>query len=255
MRSGLVSLLQTMGGTPIWCAEEVAAQAIDSSTISSTFTQLDKELPGQGWPRGQLVELLMSHAGIGELSLLAPALAQLAHSGRTNVWIMPCESGRASHAHLVPYAPGLAAAGVDLAHTIFVKPSTPSEGLWAFEKALRAEHLGAVLGWVSVSQRSENDFKALQRLHVLAQRNLALAFVFRETLDASAPSPAALRLQLSGSGAHLRIDLLKRRGRPLLDPIFVPLHPLHWSTSIVSLDDRKAPGLTIGSPSLAATAV
>jgi len=255
MRSGLVSLLQTMGGIPIWCAEEVAAQAIDSSTISTTFTQLDKELPGQGWPRGQLVELLVSHAGIGELSLLAPALAQLAHSGRTNVWIMPCESGRASHARLVPYAPALAAAGVDLAHTIFVKPSTPSEGLWAFEKALRAEHLGAVLGWVSVSQRSENDFKALQRLHVLAQRNLALAFVFRETLDASAPSPAALRLQLSGSGAHLRIDLLKRRGRPLLDPIFVPLHPLHWSTSMVSLHDRKAPALTIGSPSLAATAV
>ncbi len=244
-----------MGGTPIWCAEEVAAQAIDSSTISSTFTQLDRELPGQGWPRGQLVELLVSHAGIGEISLLTPAFAQLAHTGRTNVWIMPCDSGRASHAHLIPYAPALAAAGVDLAHTIFIQPATPSEGLWAFEKALRAEHLGAVIGWVSVNHRSDHDFKALQRLHVLAQRNLALAFVLRAPLDASAPSPAALRLQLSADRAHLKIDLLKRRGRPLSDPIFVPLHPLHWSTSIVSLDDRKAPALTIGSPSLAATAV
>ena len=244
-----------MGGTPIWCAEEVAAQAIDSATISSTFTQLDKELPGHGWPRGQLVELLVSHAGVGELSLLTPALAQLAHSGRTNVWIMPCDSVRASHAYLIPYAPALAAAGVDLAHTIFVRPSTPFEGLWAFEKALRAEHLGAVIGWVSVGHRSGHDFKALQRLHVLAQRNLALAFVFRETLDALAPSPAALRLQLSSSGSHVRVDLLKRRGQPLLDPIFVPLHPPHWSTSIVSLDDRKAPALTIGSSSLAATAV
>ena len=246
-----------MGGTPIWCAEEVAAQAIDGWTISSTFTPLDKELPGQGWPRGQLVELLVSHAGIGELSLLAPALAQLTHGGRTNVWIMPCESVRASHAHLIPYAPALAAAGVDLAHTIFVKPSTPSEGLWAFEKALRAEHLGAVIGWVSVGRRSDNDFKALQRLHVLAQRNHALAFVFREMLDASAPSPAVLRLQLSGSGVHLRIDLLKRRGRPLPDPIFVPLHPLHWSASSVSLDHQKAaaePKL-ISPPSFAVTAV
>lgn len=244
-----------MGGTPIWCAEEVAAQAIDGSTVSSTFAQLDRELPGRGWPCGQLVELLVSHAGIGELSLLAPALAQLAHSGRTNVWIMPCENVRASHAHLIPYAPALTAAGVDLAHTIFVQPSTPSEGLWAFEKALRAEHLGAVIGWISVGHRSDNDFKALQRLHVLAQRNLSLAFVLRAPLDASAPSPAALRLQLSAGGAHLRIDLLKRRGRPLPDPIFVPLQPLHWSTSIVSLDDRKAPALTIGSPSLAASAV
>ncbi|MGZ8994128.1 MAG: translesion DNA synthesis-associated protein ImuA, partial [Burkholderiaceae bacterium] len=221
MRSELVSLLQTMGGTPIWCAEEVAAHAIDGATVSSTFAQLDRELPGQGWPRGQLVELLVSHAGIGELSLLAPALAQLAYSGRTNVWIMPCESVRAPHAHLIPYAPALSAAGVDLAHTIFVEPSTPSEGLWAFEKALRAEHLGAVIGWISVSHRSDNDFKALQRLHVLAQRNLALAFVFRSALDAPAPSPAALRLQLSGTSAHLKIDLLKRRGRPLPDPIFV----------------------------------
>jgi hypothetical protein len=255
MRSELVSLLQTMGGTPIWCAEEVAAQAIDGATISSTFTQLDKELPGQGWPRGQLVELLVSHAGIGELSLLAPALAQLAPTGRTNVWIMPCDSVRASHARLIPYAPALAAAGVDLAHTIFVRPSTPSEGLWAFEKALRAEHLGAVIGWVSVGHRSDHDFKALQRLHVLAQRNLALAFVFRAALDASAPSPASLRLQLSASGVHLRIDLLKRRGRPLLDPICIRLHPLHWSTSSVALDDRKAPALTLGFSSLAAAAV
>jgi len=36
----------------------------------------------------EVVELLVSHAGMGELSLLAPTLAQLAHSGRTHVRIV-----------------------------------------------------------------------------------------------------------------------------------------------------------------------
>ncbi len=63
---------------PIWRADERPADEIVGPVLTSGFAELDRELPGGGWPQGQLTELLLDAAGIGELSLLAPALAQLA---------------------------------------------------------------------------------------------------------------------------------------------------------------------------------
>ncbi|MCF8175433.1 MAG: hypothetical protein K9K30_09360 [Burkholderiaceae bacterium] len=36
-------------------------------TFASGFLRIDAELPGGGWPRGALTELLAEHEGIGEL--------------------------------------------------------------------------------------------------------------------------------------------------------------------------------------------
>ena len=43
-------------------------------TVASGFAALDAELPGGGWPRRVLSELLLPHPGVGEIRLLAPAL-------------------------------------------------------------------------------------------------------------------------------------------------------------------------------------
>ncbi len=45
------------------------------------FDALDAQLPGGGWPQGVLTELLLAQPGIGELRLLAPALAAIGASG------------------------------------------------------------------------------------------------------------------------------------------------------------------------------
>ena len=45
------------------------------------FEVLDAQLPGGGWPHGVLTELLLAQPGIGELRLLAPALAAIGASG------------------------------------------------------------------------------------------------------------------------------------------------------------------------------
>jgi len=45
------------------------------------FDTLDAQLPGGGWPQGVLTELLLAQPGIGELRLLAPALAAIGASG------------------------------------------------------------------------------------------------------------------------------------------------------------------------------
>jgi len=87
------------------------------------------------------------------------------------------------------------------------------------------------------SASGDGDFRALRRLHLLAQSHQALAFMLRSTHQAQAPSPAVLRLQLASAGAQLQVTLLKRRGRPLLEPIALTLRPPHWSSAQVSADD------------------
>jgi hypothetical protein len=236
----LLSLLQTAGSAPLWRADEFDDFA--GPVLASGFAELDRELPGGGWPQGQLIELLTDDAGIGELSLLAPALAQLAQARRCTVWVLPVDAAavrsasvEAQASHAIPYAPALATAGLDLARTIFVKPATPREGLWAIEQSLRARHLGAVVGWLPHAG-GDGDFRALRRLHLLAQRHQALAFVLRPARQAQAPSPAVLRLQLASAGTRLQVTLLKRRGRPLLEPVTLALRPAHWESARVEAE-------------------
>ncbi len=93
-----------------------------------------------------------------------------------------------------------------------------------------------MIGWLPPAGTADSDFKALRRLHLLAQRHSALAFVLRSTRHASAPSPAALRLQLASDGRALEATVLKRRGRPLLEPVVLTLHPAHWATAQVATE-------------------
>ena len=63
----------TLNPQHLWRADEVI-EAEAGSTVASGFAAIDAVLPGGGWPQGQLVELLVDSPGLGELSLLAPAL-------------------------------------------------------------------------------------------------------------------------------------------------------------------------------------
>jgi hypothetical protein len=132
-------------------------------------------------------------------------------------------------------------AGIDLARCLFVRPATAREGWWALEQALRAAHLGAAIGWLPAESSPGADFKALRRLHLLAGRSNALAFVLRPLQAAAAPSPAALRLQLANRDGQLHLTLLKRRGLPLLEPVVLQMHPEQWQRATVPLVTPAAP--------------
>lgn len=214
----------------LWRADDLPAAA---AVLPSGFAALDAELPGGGWPLGQLVELLVDEPGVGELSLLAPALAALGRQQRACVWVLPVERADATAAQ--PYAPALQAAGLDLARCMFVQPATPREGGWALEQSLRAgSHLGAVIGSLSASAAGEADFRALRRLQLLAAQTRALLVVLRPVRHAAAASPAALRLQLAAVDGRLQVQVLKRRGRPLLEPVALQVHPDSWRTARVA---------------------
>src|SRR5690606_23593794 len=59
----------------LWRATQLARSA--TRGVATGYAALSAQLPGGGWPAGALIELLLPHAGIGEIRLLQPALAQL----------------------------------------------------------------------------------------------------------------------------------------------------------------------------------
>jgi protein ImuA len=230
-----------LGRVDLWRADDLPAEDV-AGTQPTGFPLLDAELPGGGWPQGQLVEALLDAPGLGELSLFAPALAAVSAGQRAGVWVLPVQPARrAALAPPLPYAPALDAAGIDLARCMFVQPATARESWWAFEQSLHAGHLGAVIGWLPDAIGSDGDFRALRRLHLLAARQRALVVVLRSTRHATAPSPAAVRLHLVQHGGRLRLQLLKRRGRPLLDPVTLQVHPEAWRQARVALPAAAEP--------------
>ncbi len=196
--------------------------------VASGFPELDAELPGGGWPVGSLSEILPATAGIGELRLLMPALAQLTKQGLTIAWIAPPHQ---------PYAPALAAAGIDLARVLIVRCSRTQDALWATEQALRARACGAVLAWLQPLR-----FSAARRLQLAAQEGSALALLFRPPEAAAEASPAPLRLKIASCVGVPSIDIFKRRGRPAAGPLRLP------SLAIRHALDRSPPASPVPRP-------
>jgi cell division inhibitor SulA/protein ImuA len=190
----------------IWRGSQLARTACPG--IASGFAALDAELPGGGWPRGALTEILPQHEGIGELRILGPALAQLAAQGKFIAWIAP---------PYLPYAPALAAAGIDLARVLIVKTTRDGDTMWAAEQALRSAACGGVLAWPR-----DIRFPQLRRLQLAAEDGRCLAVLFRPTQAAREPSPAVLRIALATSAGGLALSIFKRRGAPLSRPVLLP---------------------------------
>lgn len=164
----------------------------------SGIGELDALLPGGGWPRGALSEILFESDGIGECSLVLPALAALTQARRRIVLVAP---------PYIPYAPALAAAGIDLTQVVHIDANA-TDTHWTAEQCLRAGCCGAVLNWLP-----QADYHQLRRLQLAAETGATIGFVFRPLAAATQASPAALRLRISASESGPRIDVLKCRGR------------------------------------------
>jgi hypothetical protein len=232
----------------LWRARDHASagRSTGAGSLSTGHAELDARLPGGGWPRRGLVEILTDRQGIGELSLLLPALAALCRAedeaGGWLAWIAPPYS---------PYAPALAARGIDLRRVLVVRASSPE---WAIEQSLASGACSAVLGWTDrgVSRRfaagadrhasgsangpANGPARYLRRLQLAAERDAALAVLFRPLAAATSASPAVLRLALglpvpgstcAPADAHsLEVRILKSRGG----------HPAHLRLELPSPD-------------------
>jgi len=176
--------------------------------LASGHRQLDARLPGGGWPVGAVTELISRQAGLGEFSLLFPALAEISAMGQWLVLIDP---------PWIPYPAALHGHGLALERLLLVRSSTAGESLWACEQALHGNQGGAVLAWPR-----QAGFSRLRRLQLAAEATARLVFLFRPEPARTSASPCALRLHLQADTGGTRIDILKCRGRRPGEPIWIP---------------------------------
>lgn len=223
-----VSLDEVLRRADVWRGRHLASAALP--TVPSGFASLDDMLPGGGWPRGSVTELLVD--GAGEISLLATALstAQVAEG-----WVMLI-----SPPHCL-CAAALSALGIDLSRLLVLRPQNPRDALWAAEQALASRALGGLLFW------SESLIAAqMRRLQVAASEGMGLTFVCRPMRERDETSAAPLRLCLDSSEqGELAVQILKRRGPPCHRRFFIgrpqALTPLFSaSTDELSPLDRPA---------------
>lgn len=207
------ALAAVLANPAIWrggdCAPEPAA-------LPSGFAPLDAVLPGRGWPAAALTEICLAREGIGEIRLTLPALIHLQREGRDIVWIAPPHR---------PYAPALAAAGLDLARLLIVRCDSPQDALWAYEQALRAPECGAAFAWLAT-----HDERVLRRLAVAARDGHTFGVLWRRPGQHAEAASAALRLALAPHHGQIAVRVVKRRGgdiaRPILLDVGAPLPPL-----------------------------
>ena len=174
-------------------------------TLPTGFAALDRHLPGEGWPLGALIEVFVERYGVGELSLLMPALAALTGGGEPHtavarkwvVWIAP---------PFVPYAPALQQRGVRVDALLLVHPSS-KECLWTVEQVIRSGSSSGVLAWLAAS-----DHVALRRLQLAAEEQACWTILFRPSSARRERSPAALRIGLEQEGGATRVRIDKCRG-------------------------------------------
>jgi cell division inhibitor SulA/protein ImuA len=184
------------------------AATVTRAVIPTGFDDLDRALPGGGWPLGALTEILVDGYGIGELGLLMPALTALtkedpARPKKWVAWIAP---------PFIPYAPALQQRGINIDRLLMIHPTSGGKSrLWAIEQAVRSGSSAGVLAWVAAA-----DDVILRRLQLAAEEQACWAVLFRPANARLQRSPAALRIHLSQAHAGAtRVEIVKcRGGRP-----------------------------------------
>ncbi len=215
----------------------------EQDCLSTGFTSLDSLLPGGGWSRQGLIEVVNRRPGVGELQLFLPLMRALIAQGLWVLWVAPPFS---------PYAPGLAQAGIDLRRVLVVaaqqkqfdvkkNPDAPvliSEGsmtskdaLWCMERALQTPHCGLVLAWQGqLAQRT------LRRLQLAAVTGKAIGVLFMRNNSEHSPSSMKLEIEslTENDQQYLDINILKARGS--------------FKPSSLRLQLRDLPGAPLSNP-------
>jgi protein ImuA len=192
----------------VWRAPELAREG--ERVVFTGHAALDAQLPGGGWPVGNLIEILQSRAGRHVWQLLLPALVQATQAEGGPVVLVDAP-------HL-PFGPALKAQG--LAPSRLLRLNTGRAALWASEQALRCADVAVVMAWLPRCRGQE-----LQRLHLAASQHNKLLFAFRGVEAKNEASPARVRIELEES-EDLRVHILKRRGPPLDAAITLPSQPM-----------------------------
>lgn len=199
----------------VWRADQMGSYQV---AVSATgYRVLDNELPNGGWPSATLIELLLPQPGIGEMHLLRPALAAIAHNRRIALVQPP---------HL-PQVAAWSSWGMAPDRLLWINTARTVDALWSAEQILRNGSCGALLFW-QAQIRSES----LRRLHLAAQGSDTFFWMLRPLSAGQNASPAPLRLGLLPAQGGVDIDFVKRRGPQRDATLYLPLQGMPATPSI-----------------------
>jgi len=194
----------------LWRGNELGRQP--APVVATGWPELDRELPGGGWPCQSLTEVLVAQPAVIEWRLLGAALRQVvAHGGQIAAIAPPRQ----------PYLPGLLHEGLDERRFVWIDAQTPAERLWTAEQLIKANACGAIVAWLPQARPEQ-----VRRLQVCAQACEGLVFLCRPEAARHEASPAPLRVQAGFElDWALRLHILKRRGPTLDAPLTLPSIP------------------------------
>ena len=165
--------------------------------LATGYSTLDDVLYQGGWPLGSTIELLSDGCGLGSMGLFLPAMERLSEQQRWQAFIAP---------PYTPYAPLLAARGIDTQQVLLVHPQNREDLLWSTEQALRSTTCSAVFSWLGAA---DYRYGELRKLQLAAASGDTLAVLFRPGQAANNHAPAGLRLQMR---EYRKVHILKQRG-------------------------------------------
>lgn len=192
----------------LWRGSQLAAAL--RKTVSTGYPDLDAQLPGQGWPTGALIEILLPRPGASEIQLLKPALRAL-QDDRNIILLNP---------PYIPYSLYLQQWLPAIQHIFWIRSDSNRNTLWAAEKILQHNTSAALLCWFDTAHTA-----LVHRLHLAARQSSTLFFSFRPASLAPQSSVAPLRLKLEPTSWGLNVRVLKRQGPILKTDIPLELHP------------------------------
>ena len=141
----------------IWQANEQQLRGSSNANeaVPSGYTELDNKLHMGGWPCSGSTELFSDQFGIGELSLLIPALNALSqrNTKRCTALVAPPHT---------PNAPALVRQGVDVQRVLVVQAYSLADKLWISEQLLRSGHFSAVISWLDEHKLSYAQLRKIQ---------------------------------------------------------------------------------------------
>ena len=171
-----------------------------SLVTPSGCPMLDELLPGGGWPKGGVVELVIPDDYVDALGLVLPALRRLSRQGR---WI----------ALVTPPLPSRAAVFTDReinANRILqVNPHPGRSGLWTVESMLYTGNCAAVLAWPGCDTELMD-----KRLQKAAMHGKSLCVLFRYASLATHPSGVDVPLKVEISDGGRAVYSVNSRGEP-----------------------------------------
>ena len=138
----------------------------DEERIASGCAAMDRYLPGGGYARGSMLELLRSHSGSGITSIALMIARQAIVEGKYLVLVDPQRQF---------YPPALKSLGIPMERVIALQPSNHADAIWGLAQVLRCTAVGAVIAEVGTLED-----RVARKLQLAAEQGGGLGVFIRD---------------------------------------------------------------------------